>query len=103
MNKQKLIEAIEQVLKNQQLDLVLTEGGYESCPKNNTWSSEFLVLLDGEGIRVRWEGEPNAGDVAEWVCDNVNEWVNIAIDSEEDELYGNSDKLVFLKGLLEKL
>lgn len=103
MNKQKLIEAIEQVLENQQLDLVLTEDGYESRPKNNTWATDSIVLLDGEGIRARWEGEPSADGVAEWVRDNIKEWVNIAIDNEEDELYGNPDKLVFLKGLLENL
>jgi|LakMenE01Jun11ns_1017448.scaffolds.fasta_scaffold9335751_2 hypothetical protein len=98
----KLIEAIGQVLENQQLNLVLTEDGYDWCPKDNTWGSEYLSLLDSEGIRMRWEDEPRAEDVADWVRANVAEWVTSTI--YDQERYGDDlDRLAFLKGLLEKL
>lgn len=100
MNKMTLTEIIEKCLEHSQVDLVLTEDGYDWMPKSNAWSTEHLNILDGEGMRMAWqaEGEPNAEDLAEWVRDNVASWIETAIDTahryEHDE-----DRIAFLERL----
>lgn len=90
-----LTEIITKVIENSQIELVLTQDGYDWAPKSNTWSTEYLSLLDREGmLQATPTGEPDAEGLAEWVRDNVVEWIQIAIDNEDD-----NDRVMFLERL----
>lgn len=93
-----LTALIERVLNNSQSDLILTEDGFDWAPKSNNWSTEYLSLLDREGLlQATPVGEPDASALAEWVQDNVVEWVAAEINATDDY---DDDRIEFLKRLL---
>ncbi len=95
-----LAEIIAKVLSNSQIDLILTENGFDWAPKSNNWSTQYLSLLDREGmLQATHTGEPNAEDLAEWVRENANQWIQVAIDNEEDEHEPNRERVTFLEHL----
>ncbi len=98
-----LIEIITKVLSNSQINLILTEDGYDWAPKNNQWQTEYMVLLDQDGaVQATPSGRPDARELAEWVRENVQEWIRDAIDQEEDLYEPNEARLAFFNTLLEK-
>ncbi len=100
-----LTALIERVLGNSQIDLVITEDGYDWLPRDNRWTTEYLSLLDQEGLLSAWQvdGEPDAGGLAEWVQDNVREWIRGAISTEIQEHEPSDERIAFLNGLLENI
>jgi hypothetical protein len=92
-----LTEIITKVLSNSQLELVLTEDGYDWAPKSNNWATEYLSLLDREGmLQATPTGEPDAEGLAEWVRDNVASWIAAEINTTDDH---DHDRIEFLKRL----
>lgn len=92
-----LAEIITKVLSNSQADLILTENGFDWAPKSNNWSTEYLSLLDREGmLQATPTGEPDAEGLAEWVRDNVASWITAEINATEDY---DHDRIAFLERL----
>lgn len=92
-----LAEIITKVLNNSQSDLILTEDGFDWAPKNNQWKTEYLSLLDREGmLQATPTGEPVAEDLAEWVRDNVASWISAEINTTDDY---DQDRIAFLERL----
>lgn len=98
-----LTEIIEKVLNNSQINLVITEYGYDWMPKNFSGQTEFLSIIDQDGLIAAWyaPGEPKAEGLAEWVLENTWEWIYDAIDNEESAHEPNEERIAFLNGLLE--
>lgn len=94
---------ITKVLSNSQIDLVLTEDGFDWLPKNFTGSIQFLSIIDQDGLIAAWHapGEPNAEDLAEWVWENTSQWIEVSLETEEDEREPNEERIAFLLRLLE--
>lgn len=96
-----LTALIERVLGNSQSDLILTEDGYDWAPKSNNWSTEYISLLDREGLlQATPTGEPDAEELAEWVRDNVASWISAEINATDDH---DQERIVFLNRLLENI
>lgn len=96
-----LTALIERVLGNSQSDLILTEDGYDWAPKSNNWSTEYISLLDREGLlQATPTGEPDAEGLAEWVRDNVGEWLRAEVNATDDH---DHDRIAFLNRLLENI
>lgn len=96
-----LTEIITKVLENSQADLILTEDGYDWAPKSNNWSTEYISLLDREGLlQATPTGEPDAEGLAEWVRDNVASWISAEINATDDH---DQERIVFLNRLLENI
>ena len=92
-----LAEIITKVLENPQSELILTEDGFDWAPKSNNWSTEYLSLLDREGmLQATQTGEPDAEGLAEWVRDNVGEWLRAEVNATDDH---DHDRIAFLERL----
>jgi hypothetical protein len=92
-----LTEIITKVLENPQSDLILTEDGFDWAPKSNNWSTEYLSLLDREGmLQATPTGEPDAEGLAEWVRDNVGEWLRAEVNATDDH---DRERIAFLARL----
>ncbi len=92
-----LKEIITKVLENPQSELILTEDGFDWAPKSNNWATEYLSLLDREGmLQATPTGEPDAEGLAEWVRDNVGDWLRAEVNATEDY---DRDRIAFLARL----
>lgn len=100
-----LIWLVDYCLGNSQIDLILTESGYDWLPKGNPWDGQYANLIDGEGLRAAWHAsdEPKAGDLAEWVMENTREWVISAIDAEQESHDLTGERLAFFEVILKNL
>lgn len=103
-----LADLISGILANawhSQVNLCLTEEGYDWIPKGNRWETQHICLVDQDGLLSAWQSdeEPDAERLAEWVADNVREWIYDAIEQEEDSHEPNNERIAFLDGLLENI
>jgi hypothetical protein len=102
-----LTEIITKVLENPQLDVVLTEEGYDWMPNDFTGTTPFLVIADDEGLQ-NMAGDANPAEVvdylAEYIRDNIREWIYDAIEWERRPYHDkDEERLSFLYALLEKV
>lgn len=104
-DKKHLAWLVDCCLHNCQIDLILTESGYDWLPKGNPWQGQYINLIDGEGLRAAWHasGEPKAEELAEWVMENTREWVISAIDAEQESHDLTGERLSFFEAILKNL
>lgn len=100
-----LTEIITKVLSNSQIRLVLTEDGFDWIPNDFTGSTPFLAIADDSALQhIAGDAEPLevVDYIADYITDNIQEWICDAIDQEEDLHEPNEARLGFLGLLLEK-
>lgn len=103
-----LTDLIRGILANawhSQINLCLTEEGYDWIPKGNRWETQHLCLVDQDGLLSAWQSdeEPDAEGLAEWVQDNVREWIRGAISTEIQGHEPSDERIAFLNRLLENI
>lgn len=100
-----LTEIITKVLSNSQIRLVLTEDGFDWIPNNFTGSTQFLAIADDAALQhIAGDAEPLevVEFIAEYITDNIREWICDAIDNEQDAHEPDDERIGFLGLLLEK-
>lgn len=100
-----LSEIITKVLNNSQIRLVLTEDGFDWMPNDFTGSTQFLAIADDAALQhIAGDAEPLevVDFIADYINDNIREWICDAIDQEEDSHEPREERLGFFNALLEK-
>lgn len=100
-----LTEIITKVLSNSQIRLVLTEDGFDWIPNNFTGSTQFLAIADDAALQhIAGDAEPLevVEFIADYITDNIRQWICDAIDQEEDAQEPDDERIGFLGLLLEK-
>lgn len=100
-----LAEIITKVLSNSQIRLVLTEDGFDWMPFDFSGSTQFLAIADDAALQhIAGDAEPLevVDYIADYIKDNIREWICDAIDQEEDLHEPNEKRLAFFNTILEK-
>lgn len=100
-----LTEIITKVLSNSQIRLVLTEDGFDWIPNNFTGSTQFFAIADDAALQhIAGDAEPLevVEFIADYITDNIRQWICDAIDQEEDAQEPSEERLAFFNALLEK-
>ena len=100
-----LTEIITKVLSNSQIRLVLTEDGFDRIPNNFTGSTQFLVIADDSALQhIAGDAEPLevVDFIADYINENVHQWICDAINQEEDLHEPREERIAFFNVLLEK-
>jgi hypothetical protein len=100
-----LAEIITKVLTNPQLNVVLTEDGFDWMPTDFSGETPFLGIANQEGLyNMAGNADPLTviDGLAEYITDNIREWICDAIDNEQDAHEPDDERIGFLGLLLEK-
>lgn len=99
-----LAAIIAKVLSNSQIRLVLTEDGFDWMPNDFTGSTQFLAIADDAALQhIAGDAEPLevVDYIADYITDNIRQWIWDAIDQEKHAHEPSEERLAFFNTLLE--